>query len=341
MDSYFKLTIGVISYNRPKELIRTINSLLPLPPFVEVLICDDKSPKISEILASLEGFLLNSQIRFFSNEVNLGYDRNLFQVIELACSDNVLLLGDDDYLEHESLVSVLQFIDSNKSFKCAFLNFKDINENRIYRSYPNLTYFDSKTLLKNGSFIFNSILFSGLLFSKSEIVSNKDVFVKYFHSIYIQVAIFVFLNSKFGSFFIKGPGVIVGGDGESGFGFNEASNGKDIDLKYRNNVTSNLNYHKRLFDVLRSISGDSKLYFFDAFIFEYKIRSIKAFFNARKLGRDFAESYWKALVKLNIYGLWKFVPVYLFIYLMPYKVLTFPFKISEFLILEIRKFKFK
>jgi GT2 family glycosyltransferase len=105
-----QLSIGIVSYNRPKELVRTIKSLLPLPDNVEIIICDDKSPKYSEIQENLKDLISINGIKFFSNPINLGYDRNLFQVITLSNSDYVLLLGDDDYLEEGTIYNILKVI---------------------------------------------------------------------------------------------------------------------------------------------------------------------------------------------------------------------------------------
>jgi glycosyltransferase involved in cell wall biosynthesis len=323
----YKLTIGIISYNRPLELFRTIKSLLPLPEEVEVVICDDKSPRLNEIKNCIVDFIKIKQIRFISNDENLGYDRNLFQVIELSQSNHVLLLGDDDYLEPGAIKNMLDFIGSVNSFECAFIRYR--NDANYSRNYSSNKYFDTNTLVKDGAFIYNSILFSGLIFSKKSVLDFQNILKNYFYSIYIQVAIFSLLNIKYGSYFIQGPGIIVGGDGESGFGFNEASSKIDFDLKDRSSVISNLSYHKRLFDVIISISNDTSNNIYDVFLKEYKIRSVKAFFIARKSGRRYVLKYFKELHSLNIKGIWVLFPFYLIIFLMPIYVMNWPLILLE------------
>ena len=331
----YKLTIGIISYNRPLELFRTIKSLLPLPEEVEVVICDDKSPRLNEIKNCIIDFIKIEQIRFISNDENLGYDRNLFQVIELSQSNHVLLLGDDDYLEPGAIKNVLEFMGSVNSFECAFIRYG--NDANYSRNYSSTKYFDTNTLVKDGTFIYNSILFSGLVFSKKSVLDFQNVLKNYFYSIYIQVAIFSLLNIKYGSYFIQGPGIIVGGDGESGFGFNEASSKIDFDLKDRSSVISNLSYHKRLFDVIISISNDTSINIYDVFLKEYKIRSVKAFFIARKSGRRYLLKYFKELYSLNIKGIWVLFPFYLIIFLMPIYILNWPLILLEKFINRYRK----
>jgi glycosyltransferase involved in cell wall biosynthesis len=345
MNSKFKLTIGILSYNRPNELFRAINSLLPLPKDVEVLICDDKSPKLDEILISINDLLIIENLHFISNENNLGYDRNLYRVIELASSEHVMLLGDDDYLEDGALQNILAFLALKPDFHCGFVHFrnnshslKDIKYSRDYSSHK---YFDNNMLEKDGSFIYTAILFSGLIFSKKSIELGQMDFSRYYKSIYIQVAIFVKLSLKFGSHYINGPGVIIGGDGESGFGFNEASDNIDSDLKDRSSVISNLSYHKRLYDVVRNLQDETKINILKSFNSEYKIRSIKAFYLAREYGRKYLWEYWKELKKVNVQNIWLFYPIYLIIFCFPTWILNYPIFIIEKIINNYRSKKSK
>lgn len=338
MDSNYKLTIGIISYNRPKELRRTLKSIYPIPENVEVVICDDNSPKLQEVLSSIKEMLDgNSQIRFLSNKRNLGYDRNLFKVIEEASADYVLLLGDDDYLESGAVNNVSNFLHKVNNFHCGFLRFKDSNSNSFTRHFDSDIRFDKEVIVDNGGFLYNAILFSGLIFRKSSVQLCRSVFSKYFQSIYIQVAMFGLLTSKFGSFYISGPGVIIGGDGENGFGLNEASIGLDSDLKDRSSITSNLSYHKRLFEVIRNLEKDSERQIFNSFLKEYKIRSVKALFEARRINKKIGENYLRELRKLNLPKLWAYEPIYFLILNLPLLFLIMPLKFTQYIFLQYRK----
>lgn len=345
MNSKFKLTIGILSYNRPKELSRAIKSLLPLPQEVEVLICDDKSPKLDEILTSIKDLLSVQNIKFISNENNLGYDRNLYQVIELASSEYVMLIGDDDYFEEGTVQNVINYLDLYPDFHCGFVHFRNedhVLENIKYsRYFDSQKYFDNSTLKKDGSFLYTSILFSGLVFSKKSIEFNKMDFSRYYKSIYIQVAIFVKLSLKFGTYYINGPGVIIGGDGESGFGFNEASGNIDSDLKDRSSVISNLSYHKRLFDVVRNLQDETKINIVSPFNKEYKIRSIKAFYLARQYGRKYLLEYCAELKKVKIKSIWLLYPIYTIIFCLPTVMLNYPILTIEKVLNNYRSKKSK
>lgn len=338
--SEFKLTVGIISYNRPRELYRSILSVFPIPAGVEVVVCDDKSPKFDEILVSIGKVVdKNPQIRIITNQINLGYDRNLFKVIEEASSDYVLLLGDDDYFEEGAIVGVLNFLSRANNFHCGFVRFKDNKLNNYFRHYSKDIAFENNIMELDGSFLYNSILFSGLLFRKSTVLHYQSIFSKYFHSIYIQVALFGFLNSKYGAFYLSGPGVIIGGDGENGFGLNEASFGIDSDLKDRSTIISNLSYHKRLFHVIQKLQIDVKQEIFNVFLKEYKIRSIKAIYEARRKNKNLAVQYLNELRNLNIRGLWLFEPVYFLLINLPLLFLIMPIRIAQVIFLKYRNFK--
>lgn len=342
VDNDFFLTIGIISYNRPIELRRTLESLLPLPFGVEVLVCDDNSPKIFEIKSQISEILLNNPcIKFVENEVNLGYDKNLFNVIELSNTKYIILLGDDDYLEFGAIENLILFINNNKNFNCGFLRFKSKVDEKYRRFYFSNTHFNKDIVKTNGSFIYNSILFSGLIFNREVIINNKSLFLKYFNSIYIQVALFIFSSSLNGTFYISGPGVIIGGDGESGFGFNDASKNLDADLKDRSSILSNISYHKRLFDVLKKVKIDLDLNILKPFILEYKIRSVKSLFIARKYGRNYLSKYWNELKSLEIKSIWMLFPVYLVLYIFPSFFLAWPIYVAEAIINMYRILKSK
>jgi hypothetical protein len=337
----YKLTIGILSYNRPLELTRTLKYLFPLPSNVEVVICDDKSPRLNEIKSNITDFINLDQVRFISNEINIGYDKNLYQLIELSKSNHILCLGDDDYLEEGAVDNILAFINSVNNFECAFIRFGKGIDEKYSRNYNSNIYFDSNTLLKNGYFIYNSIAYSGLLFSKKAVLDYKIILKNYFNSIYIQVAIFTFLNIKYGSYFIEGPGIVLGGDGENGFGSNAASVNIDFDLKDRSSVISNISYHKRLFDVLNKLSNHTSKNLIDVFLKEYKIRSVKAVFEARKLGRKYLYKYFLELDKLNIPGIYIYYPIYIIIFLLPLNLLYTPINFIERKIIFYRNYKTK
>lgn len=320
------LTIGVISYNRPEELARCISSLLPLEHGVEVIICDDKSPKIKEIKNLITPFLdLYPQISFIENKVNLGYDRNLYNTIKLANSTHILLLGDDDMLEEGSAKNILEYLNNN-NVDSGFLRFREYDpqykfcssDKLIYqRSYGKSRYFKNDEVVKSGSYTYNSILFSGLIFKTKSVEEVNSFIGDFFNSIYIQVSIFVYVNTIYGGHYINGPGVITGSDGESGFGLNQSAKVNEKDLVNRNSTLSKLNYHVRLLDVINKMDSITNLSISKSFSREYKIRGVKLFYNTRKNDPKQILNYFRKSMKLKLKNKWKLLFIFIIISIIP------------------------
>lgn len=301
------LTIGIVSYNRPIQLARCLNSLLPLPEGVKVLVRDDCSPKIQEIKSSIRDILDKwPGIEFFVNSENVGYDRNLFEVVLRSQSSHVLLLGDDDMLEPGAIQSILVFL-KNATPKVAFLRYgfspelmKKVGvKSRYYkRNYSATKYFEAATISNNGSYLYNSILFSGLLFERNAVAELSNVDVEYKNLVYIQVAIFCLLNDKYGGYFINGPGVLTGSDGENGFGLN-ASSKNELDLADRSSVISKLKFNRRLIKVIDKLSETIGDDFVANFFKEYNFRNLSGMLEARRHSRSLLAEYWAELCSIT------------------------------------------
>jgi len=345
-----KLTLGIISYNRPSELKRCLESILPVPYNVDVLVCDDNSPRSLEICDVVNAFQVsnkNIKVVLKVNEINYGYDKNLFNILELADSEYVLLLGDDDMLEPNALFSIMETINRN-NFSVGFLRvrFSDnllanlgIKEISYDRNYFKLKYFPPAELRNNGFHLYNSILFSGLIFKKESVLEFKNIIVEYYNSIYIQVAIFCFLSNKYGSYFIPGPGIMIGSDGENGFGLNESASDRDKNLIDRSHFLSNLNYQVRLKEIIERIAKETSSEILKSFLKEYKIRYIKFAWTARKKGRKGLLEFLKYSKKLGLINVSYVNYLLLIFYIIPIDLLNIILSTTEKAIHKFRKNK--
>jgi len=304
--------------------LRCLKSLLPLPENVNVLIFDDCSPKISEIENSINDFIIiNNNFKLIKNTINIGYDRNLLRSIMLADGDYVFLLSDDDSLERGALSSVISSL-KNQPFSVAFVSFLETMKNnpgdqshgKYRRFWSESQNFLPRSISRDGSMVYNAILFSGLVFRRLDVVNSSNKYDAYLDSIYIQVAIFCTLMNKHGSMYISGPGVVIGGDGENGFGANSASNG-DIELVDRSSIHSNLNFVKRLFKVVDSLASSLGSEFSRSFYKEFNFRSVSGMRYARHLSRTDLVFYWNNLSKITKYQskIYKFI--FYLMYLLP------------------------
>lgn len=111
------LSVCIPAYNRARFLNQLLDSLVTQDlSDVEILICEDKSPErllIREIVSSYsEEHGLS--ISYYENNENLGFDRNLRNIIRLSKSEYCLILGNDDLLKPNALASVKEIVTNNK-----------------------------------------------------------------------------------------------------------------------------------------------------------------------------------------------------------------------------------
>jgi glycosyltransferase involved in cell wall biosynthesis len=106
------LSICVPAYNRPRQLLELVRSVDCAPDDVEIVICEDRSPKQAEIRAAVEAEAHRSpyRIRYSENAENLGYDGNIRHLVETASGKYVLFLGDDDLFVPGALDRFLGFL---------------------------------------------------------------------------------------------------------------------------------------------------------------------------------------------------------------------------------------
>jgi glycosyltransferase involved in cell wall biosynthesis len=113
------LTVAVPAYSRPNELDELCESIYNgemMPD--EVLICEDFSPlrkEINEVAFKWKPLFEDRFIRFnyIENEENLGYDKNIRNLLTNARGDYVLILGDDDMLTVDCIGTVKSYIQQN------------------------------------------------------------------------------------------------------------------------------------------------------------------------------------------------------------------------------------
>lgn len=94
------VSICIPSYNRPVELRRLLESIdaKKHKDDIEIVICEDKSPNRPKIGEQVREFMSKSDynVVYHENEENLGYDRNLKNLIRRASGEYIIFMGDDD-----------------------------------------------------------------------------------------------------------------------------------------------------------------------------------------------------------------------------------------------------
>jgi glycosyltransferase involved in cell wall biosynthesis len=120
IDSTSKmLTIGIPTYNRPTELLDSVQSLVDQLTSnelcdIEILVSDNCSLEdSSKVLFQISRVIPN--LKIYRNAQNFGYDRNINNIFEKAQGLFVVILADDDRVKKNSLSSIYRTVVESQS----------------------------------------------------------------------------------------------------------------------------------------------------------------------------------------------------------------------------------
>jgi glycosyltransferase involved in cell wall biosynthesis len=269
------------------------------PADFNLIIKDDCSPRQKEIQAIVERYKdkVNFDLSFHRNPSNLGYDKNLLDAFNITDSDYVFLLSDDDYIDG----AYMGELSKSLSKRINKIYFTPYNHDGVLNRFNIKPY----RLSEFHEVIYNSILFSGLIFDRLTVLSmiKDEEFLS--NCIYTQVylsSIIIYNEKKFGE--LTSKLLYLGGDGENFFGKNQSAINKDI-LQDRSRITSNLNYQVLLFKVVDKISDVTHPSVFKIFKKQYNLRLIGYLLKARISGLDNFKLVVNHIKKLNIHTDWR------------------------------------
>ncbi len=294
------LSVCITSYNRVNELKRCIESINIPNEYLhrtEVVISEDKSPQREEIKQMALGIAEKSdlKIRFNSNESNLGYDRNLKKLIDLANGKYIFFMSDDDKLSKKAFPTLFYELEKDQ-YNLLYAPFLNIGTGRVERKHKETM--TMKSGAENAAkYLYDAILFSGLVFRKDII---KDINAERFLNLnYFQVYLFLSVFAKYGARYIDEIEVLCVGDGENAYGFSESSGQNNV-LKNRDSVLSNIEFNKGLFKAIKLFDADNNTRVFELFGREYSLHTYSGLSTARGAGLKFYKLYWSKLNELEI-----------------------------------------
>lgn len=286
------LSICIMSYNRPSELMRCIESIPENTNKIEIIIRDDASPKI-DVIKKACSQLKRSDLKLVSAEHNGGFDKNFFEVLKLATGEFKLLCTDDDYFESDGLLKLVDYLERCDA-SVVLCPYFEVKQNRIMRkSLRN----SRDKICKNftGHQIFDLILISGLVFRSATIPEYKLEIVD--GSVYSQVFLALICGYLSGFSYFDEVVVICAEDGENGF-----SNSDDPKKQDRKHFLSNLGFHYGLINAVNA--ADSFLFMngeiTKKFTLEYNLRSSTGLMIASRYGRRAVIEYWQNMMSLPI-----------------------------------------
>ena len=165
------ISICIPSYNRPRVIQRLLESVDCDPSEVEIVVCEDFSPRREEIRQKINLFKSTSRYRvnYLENPENLGYDGNIRKLIEVASGEFVLFIGDDDRFYPGALDKFIEFMKRNSDVGYVLRSYYGEHPNRTLEMFK---YFKKEqrleSSLENCSFLFKrSVSIAGVTFKRS------------------------------------------------------------------------------------------------------------------------------------------------------------------------------
>jgi hypothetical protein len=106
------LTIGIPTYDRPRELGRLLECIegFGLRGRVEVLVVDDHPDQAGADIAAHSPL----EVTYLANEQNLGYPRSLLRLFGEVQTDYLMLMADDEELDYRGLASLWRFLEGRR-----------------------------------------------------------------------------------------------------------------------------------------------------------------------------------------------------------------------------------
>ena len=303
------LTIGITSYKRVNELIRCIKSInTKYKDEIEILVSEDKSPLSDEIRVAVEEISENSEynIRFTTNEVNLGYDMNLGAIIKKAKGDYIFYMSDDDAVADGCLDEIVPYLKKGTDAGVLYAPFVYMSTGKKDRKRSNHNFVIPAGEESSAKYIYDSILFSGLIFRKDYIKEFDSSRFKNHN--YFQVYMFLQMLLKHGGYYFSNPSVLCIGDGENAYGLSDSScddtslanKERNALLADRTSIKSNLEFNKTLIKVIKMFDDDENTHVIDSFAKQYSLHSYSGLSYARDVGKDYFNEYWKTFNELEI-----------------------------------------
>lgn len=338
------LSVCITSYKRLKELERCLKSVdSKYYDKIEIIVSEDCSPQKHQIENIVNDFSKKSKynVIFNSNEKNLGYDRNLKKLQTLSSGEYIFYLSDDDIIIENTLDKLIDLIEiSHHKYNLIFSPFWYGPINDVRRKH-NSSFEINSGEMSAAKYIYDSILFSGLVFKKDSVFDlDAD---KFKNLNYFQVYMFLHVINRYGAYYFDEMMINSISDGENAYGQVESSktNSKEKNnyLADRNSIFSNLQFNKGLFTVIKMFDKDNNTSIFEKFSKEYSLRSFGGLCRARRYGIKIYKKYWKEMHELDINYSIVVNIYYVFLFILGANLGERLFSIPRIILRKIRKSK--
>jgi glycosyltransferase involved in cell wall biosynthesis len=248
------LTIAIPSYNRPDTLIELLNSIDFAPDDLEVIICEDCSPRRSEISESVRNFKSNLTIKYFENESNLGYDENLWELVRKSSGKFIIYMGDDDEFVPSALEQFYNFLKTNDQLGYVLKSHIGISQDgrTVYFKYYASTCFFEKGTNAIIQLFRKSVLISGFCIKREGLL---DYYTDYFKgALLIQLFFLSIQCMKYDSAYFELPLTLQKCKDTIPY-FGSSVNEKELYIPGENSVKGSINFMKNFIKTMNFIDA--------------------------------------------------------------------------------------
>lgn len=177
------ITVCIPAYNRSKLLPDLLDSIVgQVGAEFEILICEDASPERELIRRVVYEYIKIEpcKIRYYENSINLGYDGNLRQLIELARGEYIFFMGNDDLMAAGALAAVATAVQANPSVGVVLRSYSSFISSpdkpvQIFRYFDKNSFFPAGPL-SIATFFRRCVFISGLVLRRDsalELSTNR------------------------------------------------------------------------------------------------------------------------------------------------------------------------
>ena len=286
MENKFFISICIPSYNRPATIVRLLKSIdVSNPDELEVVICEDKSPKREEIREAVNAFKSSAPfaVKYVENAENYGFDKNWRELSIQASGKYLLYMGDDDAFIPRQLDVFIQWLKDHPE-PCYILRsyLRRYGNNGEKTEY--FRYYDGDMFFKPGidgykAFFMKSISMSGYTIKRDcslEFI-NEDINDTLLYQLYLLGVVCLHYPSAY----CNTPCAMLISDQEQLFGNSSVEKGM---YTPQESVSTNLNFFKSYFRIAEYIDSKYNISVADYIKNEYSKYSFYALSGKRKFG---------------------------------------------------------
>lgn len=204
VQNKYQLTIAIPTYNRSEKLKNTLERVLNYIEglAVELLVSDNASTDDTFLI--VQELKKNSNISYYRNEENLGFDGNFLNCLSNAKGEYIWLLGDDDIVLENAVESVLEALELKPV--CLHLNTcmiidedKEVFGEGRFDENGVLCYRDGNEFIKD---IGIYVTFLSSLVFRNDLVKKVDNMLQYCGTNFLQSHVFLELLKNKGCYCI-------------------------------------------------------------------------------------------------------------------------------------------